>query len=182
MKTSVIGTVFPPPFSALNMKPTEIYVFPLMPADKVVPNRNSKNYLQIPVNRAVVEVNNSQRDGSMQLGEYSGPVNYEPASIAGGPPVEAPSGTPPVYRVEGEVTKKKISRTNDFQQAGNKYRFLSQMDREHLVGNLIADLMPIDKQIQQRVITNLSKADVELVDSWLKALNFKFDEETPERC
>ncbi|MDH5781563.1 MAG: catalase, partial [Dehalococcoidia bacterium] len=125
-------------------------------------HRLGPNYLQIPVNRPVVEVNNSQRDGSMQLGEYSGPVNYEPASIAGGSPVEAPSETPSVYRVEGEVTKKKISKTNDFQQAGEKYRSLSQMDKEHLVDNLIADLMPIDKQIQQRVIANLTKADQEL--------------------
>jgi len=27
LKTSVIGTVTPPPSSALNIKPTEIYVF-----------------------------------------------------------------------------------------------------------------------------------------------------------
>ena len=75
-----------------------------------------------------MEVNNSQRDGSMQMGEYSGPVNYEPASIAGGSPLEAVSGTPSTFRVDGEVTKKKISKTNDFQQAGEKYRSLSKID------------------------------------------------------
>jgi catalase len=128
------------------------------------------NYLQIPVNRPVVEVNNSQRDGLMQMGEYSGPVNYEPASIAGGSPVEASSETPFKYRVEGEVAKKKISKTNDFQQAGAKYRSLSKKDQEHLIDNLIADLTPIDKLIQQRVIANLTKADPELGKAITKGL------------
>jgi catalase len=118
----------------------------------------------------MVEVNNSQRDGSMQLGEYSGPVNYEPASIAGGSPVEAPLETTSVYRVEGEVAKKKISKTNDFQQAGEKYCSLSKMEQEHLVDNLIADLTPIDKKIQQRVIANLTKADPELGKSVAEGL------------
>ena len=36
------------------------------------------------------------------------------------------------------------------------------MDQEHLLNNLIADLMHIDKPIQQRVIENLTKADPEL--------------------
>jgi catalase len=76
--------------------------------------------------------------------------------------VEAPSGVPYVLRVEGELTRQKISKTDDFQQAGQKHRSLSKMDREHLVDNLAADLAHIDKSIQQRVIENLTKADPEL--------------------
>ena len=121
----------------------------------------------------MTEVNNSQRDGSMQLREYSGPVNYEPATIAGGSPAEAESGTPSIFRVEGEVTKKKISKTNDFQQAGIKYRSLSKIDQEHLIDNLVADLTPIDKEIQHRVIVNLTKADPELGKSVAEGLKLK---------
>ena len=133
-------------------------------------HRLGPNYLQIPVNRPVVEVNNSQRDGSMQMGEYSGPVNYEPATIAGGSPVEASSGTQSIFRVDGDVTKKKIGKTNDFQQAGEKYRSLDRTDQEHLVDNLVADLTPIDGQIQQRVVANLTKADPALGSSVAKGL------------
>jgi len=125
-------------------------------------HRLGPNYLQLPINQPIIEVNNSQRDGPMQLGKFTGPVNYEPSTIAGGSPVEAPAGAPYVLRVEGEVTRHKISKTNDFQQAGQKYRSLSKMDREHLVDNLAADLAHIDKSIQQRVIENLTKADPEL--------------------
>jgi catalase len=133
-------------------------------------HRLGPNYLQIPINAPVAEVNNSQRDGAMQTGRFSGPVNYEPSSIDGGSPVESQSGTQSVFRLEGEVDKKKIGKTNDFQQAGEKYRSLSKTDKEHLIGNLIADLAPIQKQIQERVIANIIKADVELGKSVTKGL------------
>ena len=124
--------------------------------------RLGANYLQLPVNRPLVPVNNNQRDGSMQSGAFSGSVNYEPNSLAGGMPMEAPAGTSRVYRVEGEVTRRKIGITNDFGQAGERIRSLSKMDQEHLVDNLVSDLMQIDKPIQQRVVDNLTKADQEL--------------------
>ena len=125
-------------------------------------HRLGPNYLQIPVNRPFVEVNNNQRDGAMQMDIYSGRVNYEPSTLDSGSPVEAPSGTPSAYFVEGEVAKKKISKTNDFQQAREKYLSLSKMDQEYLVDNLVADLTPIEKQIQLRAIANLTKAEPEL--------------------
>ncbi len=124
--------------------------------------RLGANYLQLPVNRPLVPVNNNQRDGSMQSGAFSGSVNYEPNSLAGGMPMEAPAGTSRLYRVDGEVMRRKIGITNDFGQAGERIRSLSKMDQEHLVDNLVSDLMHIDKPIQQRVVDNLTKADQEL--------------------
>lgn len=126
-------------------------------------HRLGVNYLELTINRPIVEVANNQRDGAMQIGEFSGPVNYEPNSLADGMPKEAAEeGTPRVYQLEGEVTRRKIGITNDFGQAGERYRSLSKMDQDHLVDNLIADLMHIDKPIQHRVIENLTKADPEL--------------------
>jgi len=133
-------------------------------------HRLGANYLQLPVNRPIVPVNNNQRDGAMQSGEFSGPVNYEPSSLGRDLPKEAPAGTPREYRIEGEVTRQKISKTNDFAQAGERYRSLGKIDQEHLVDNLIADLMHIDKSIQKRVAENLTKADPELGKSVVKGL------------
>jgi catalase len=110
-----------------------------------------------------VPADNNQRDGAMQSGQFSGPVNYEPNSLGGGMPGEAPEeGAPRVYRIEGEVTRRKISLTNDFVQAGERYLSLSKMDQEHLVDNLIADLAQIDQPIRKRVIENLTKANQKL--------------------
>src|SRR5665648_480540 len=133
-------------------------------------HRLGPNYLQIEVNRPTVEVNNSQRDGAMQMGKYSGPVNYEPASIDGGAPMESPVGTQSTFHVGGDVAQKKIGNTNDFQQAEAKYLSLSKTDQEHLIDNLIADLTPIQQKIQERVIVNLTKANSELGKSVAKGL------------
>ncbi|MFH0914377.1 MAG: catalase, partial [Chloroflexota bacterium] len=136
--------------------------------------RLGANYLELPINRPIVPVDNNQRDGAMQIGQFSGPVNYEPNSLAAGLPKEAPEeGKPHIYQLDGEVTRRKISLTNDFAQAGERYRSFSKMDQEHLIDNLIADLTHIDKPIQQRVIDNLTKADPELGRSVAKGLNYK---------
>jgi catalase len=134
--------------------------------------RLGANYLQLPINHPLVPVNNNQRDGAMQTGEFSGQVNYEPSSLAG-MLKEAPSDASRINKIEGEVTRQKINRTNDFAQAGKRYLSLSKMDQEHLVDNLIADLMHINKQIQQRIIENLTKADAKLGKSVANGLKFK---------
>ena len=134
-------------------------------------HRLGTNYLQIGVNRPVVPINNNQRDGAMQNGQFSGPVNYEPNSLTGGMPKEAhEEGKPHMYKIDGEVTRQKISLTNDFAQAGERYHSLSQIDQEHLTDNLVADLMHIKKSIQGRVIENLTKADSALGQSLVKGL------------
>jgi catalase len=97
-------------------------------------------------------------------------VNYEPASISEGAPMESPVGTQSTFPVIGDAIRKKISKTNDFQQAQEKYLSLGKTDQKHLVDNLIADLKPIQKSIQQRVIANLTKADPELGKSVAKGL------------
>jgi len=123
--------------------------------------RLGANYLQLPINRPKVPVNNNQRDGTMQIGEFSGPVNYEPGSLDPDAPGEALAGNPYPHRIEGEVTRQKIRLTNDFTQAGARYRSLSKMDQKHLVDNLVADLLKIDRTIQQRMVGNLTNADPE---------------------
>jgi catalase len=109
----------------------------------------------------------------MQTGEFSGQVNYEPSSLADALLKEAPSGASRVDKIEGEVTRQKINLTNDFAQAGQRYRSLSKTDQEHLVDNLTADLMHIDRPIQQRIVGNLTNADVDLGKSVANGLKLK---------
>jgi catalase len=133
--------------------------------------RLGTNYLQLPTNRPLAPVNNNQRDGAMQSGAFGGPVNYEPNSLAGGMPKEAPAEALYVYNLEGETIRKKINLTNDFEQAGEKYRSLDKVDQEHLVDNLVADLMRIAEPIQLRAIENLTRADAELGKLVTEGLN-----------
>ncbi len=68
--------------------------------------------------------------------------------------------------------RQKISLTNDFQQAGQRYRSLSEVDQDHLVDNVADSLGKADKPIQRRMVANLAKADSELGKRVAKALNF----------
>jgi len=105
-------------------------------------------------------VNNNQRDGSMQYAPYGGgTVNYEPNSLAGGMPQEAPAYGTSQLRVEGDLVRQKISLTNDFEQAGERYRSLGKVAQAHLIDNIADSLGKADKPIQQRMVKNLTKAD-----------------------
>ncbi len=137
--------------------------------------RVGPNYLQLPVNRPLVPVNNDQQDGAMQQhASYGGgTVNYEPNTLGGGMPKEA-QPTPTVEtHVEGEVDRRKISLTNDFVQAGERYRGLSKMDQDHLVDNIVDSLGKADVPIQKRMIENLTKADTELGRRVAEGLNIQ---------
>jgi catalase len=125
-------------------------------------HRLGPNYLQLPINRPQVPVNNNQRDGAMQYAPYGGgTVNYEPNTLAGGIPQEALATATEDYHIKGKVVRQKISLTNDFQQAGERYRSLSKVDQDHLVDNIVDSLSKANKSIQQRMVANLTKADVE---------------------
>jgi catalase len=126
-------------------------------------HRLGANYLQLPVNRPKVDVNNNQRDGAMQYGPYGeGTVNYEPNTLAGGMPCEAPAIAMAQEHLDGDIERLKISLTNDFEQAGERYRSLGKMDQDHLVDNIVDSLGKADKPIQQRMVENLTRADPEL--------------------
>jgi catalase len=126
-------------------------------------HRLGANYLQLPINRPKVEVNNNQGDGAMQYAPYNGGrVNYEPNTLANGMPREAPATATTQARLEGNIVRQKISLTNDFKQAGERYRSLSKLDQDHLVDNIVDSLGKADKPIQQRMAENLTKADPQL--------------------
>jgi catalase len=126
-------------------------------------HRLGANYLQLSINRPKVLVNNNQRDGAMQYAPYGGgTVNYEPNTLASGMPCEAPATATTQAYLEGNIVRQKISLTNDFEQAGERYRSLSKVDQDHLVDNIVDSLGKADKPIQQRMVENLTKADPQL--------------------
>ena len=123
-------------------------------------HRLGTNYLQLPINRPKVQVDNNQRDGAMQYAPFGGgTVNYEPNTLADGMPAEALSYPVSQQAVKGDIVRKKISLTNDFQQAGERYRSLNKTDKDHLVDNIIDSLGKANKAIQRRMVQNLTKAD-----------------------
>lgn len=120
------------------------------------------NYTLIPVNsprnsKAI----NYYRDGGMRVDDNSeGKTNYEPNSMGG--PVELSHALRKGLRIEGQtgsVPYEKHSEDNDFVQAGNLYRIMSEEQKKILVDNIVSELKNVRKDIAEKQIKHFYKAD-----------------------
>ena len=130
-------------------------------------HRVGANYLQLPVNQAKnAHVATNQRDGQMAYHvDSSGQnphVNYEPSIIGGLREADGPGHDEVGPLITGRLTRKRIERTNDYQQAGERYLLSEQWEKDDLVANLIGALQQCDRPIQERMIWHLLLAEDEL--------------------
>jgi catalase len=145
--------------------------------------RVGPNYLQLPVNAPVVPVGTNQRDGAMTFRVDGGPnphVNYEPSSTGG--LVESPAGGPE-HRplVSGRVGRQKLERTNDYAQAGERYRTMPEWEREDLVLNLVDLIGQCERQIQERMVGHFARCDEEFGRRVAEGIGVPVPEAAPAR-
>jgi catalase len=128
--------------------------------------RVGPNYLQLPINRPQTAVATNQRDGQMTYhvdgaANSSDPhVNYEPSSRVA-PREAAPAGESHRPFVSGQVMRQGIARTNDYGQAGDRYRAFEQWERDDLILNLVGALSQCDRATQERMVGHLRQCDSE---------------------
>lgn len=124
-------------------------------------HRLGPNYHLLPVNSAkACPMLNYQRDGFMRFdANGGGNPNYYPNSF-GGPEPEPKAAEPP-FEVSGMATRHRYTHPNDdFVQAGDLYRkVMTDMDRAHLVENIVSHLGGAQKRIQLRQTALFCKAD-----------------------
>ncbi|MBE3009948.1 catalase [Microbispora sp. NEAU-D428] len=119
--------------------------------------RVGPNYLQLPVNQAKnADVRTNQRDGFMTYQQDQGGenphVNYEPSITGGLREGQFPTHDEQGPEIVGRLTRKRIPRTNDYKQAGQRYLLMEQWERDDLVENLTAKLSECDRPIQERMV------------------------------
>lgn len=122
--------------------------------------RLGANYLELPINKPKVRINNNQQDGTMQIMPNKGSSNYYTNTLGGGLPKQAPQiGIPNEPYVEGKIVRKKIKKTDDYTQAGERYRTMSKVEQEHLVSNIVGALSYATIPIQKKMLVHFFKAD-----------------------
>jgi catalase len=119
--------------------------------------RVGPNYLQLPVNSPKnARVATNQQGGQMQyVVDDTGDnphINYEPSLRAGLREARYPTHDEQGPVITGRLTRKRIERTNDYQQAGWRYLKLEQWERDDLVQNLVTLLSQCDRAIQERMV------------------------------
>ncbi|GAB2533147.1 catalase [Spirosoma aerophilum] len=125
--------------------------------------RVGTNYLQLPINAPKKHVATNQRDGQMQYRVDTAPgqnkhVNYEPSSMNG--LKEAPRTYPDNQPyIAGNLMRQPIDRTNNFQQAGERYRTFEDWERDDLINNLVDALSGAQQNVQDKMIELFSQCD-----------------------
>ncbi|MEX1172295.1 MAG: catalase [Chloroflexota bacterium] len=126
--------------------------------------RVGPNYLQLPINQPLSRPATNQRDGQMTYhvdATGSNPhVNYEPSSTGG---LQESTAGGPAYEpeVHGRLMRATIERTNDFAQAGDRFRTMPEWERDDLVKNMIDLLGQCDREIQTRIVELFSRCDLD---------------------
>jgi catalase len=126
--------------------------------------RIGTNYAHLPINRPLAQADNYQRDGAMSFTTNGGDsANYEPNSVNG--PKEAPEYAQQAFAVSGTAAHTPYERhadDDDFVQAGNLYRLMSNTDKSHLISNLTGHMKAVKRrEIQIRQIWNFYRADTD---------------------
>ncbi|WP_067966865.1 catalase [Nocardiopsis trehalosi] len=129
--------------------------------------RVGPNYLQLPVNQAKnAQVRTNQRDGLMAYHQDGGGenphVNYEPSITGGLREAQYPTHDEQGPEIVGRVTRKRIPRTNDYQQAGQRFRLMEQWERDDLVHNFTTLLSQCVREIQERMVWHFLLVEDEL--------------------
>jgi catalase len=86
-------------------------------------------------------------------------VNYETVNAAGSKPQGFGQGDPgwPVEGAAGRYDAR--GSEDDFTQAGNLFRLLPEVERQHLFDNIAGAMASVSAQIQQRQLGHFDKAD-----------------------
>ena len=125
-------------------------------------HRLGPNYQQLPVNRSTTIVRNVNQEGlDGDHGHTKGDINYEPSSLVshkGRWPIPGLSSSHPTD--SGPATQESLKGPQDFRQAGDRIRGMSQEERDHLMNNFKGEFAKVkDKVVLIKFIGNLYRAD-----------------------
>lgn len=136
------------------------------------------NHDQIPVNQAHCPVHSYHRDGFMRVdGNEGATKGYSPNSI--GEWETQPAYNDPALKVSGNIDRYVVyeDRTDDcFYQPGALYRLMTEEQRNLLISNTIADIMPVTENIKYRHTAHCYLADKEYGTKLAEGLHLNMKE------
>jgi len=132
------------------------------------------NHQQLPINRSHVAVNNWNQDGMGNQGKQTSDVNYQPSRKDNLVENEhARYDSKPQSGVSGQ---KKISKENNFSQAGVLYRNFSRQEQKNLISNMAGDLGQVkDSKTKHIILSYFYRADKDFGTKLTQAVNGNLD-------
>jgi len=121
--------------------------------------RVGTNHQHLPVNAPRCPFHNQQRDGAMAIANGGAARNYATIDSVGGGALGMGHGEPelPITGDAGRYDFRGME--DDYTQAGNLFRLMTQPERQNLCDNLAGPLSQVDDDILQRQLRQFDKAD-----------------------
>ncbi|SFD64740.1 catalase [Paracidovorax konjaci] len=119
--------------------------------------RVGTNVLSLPVNRPRVAVNNGNQDGSLNFGQTTSGVNYEPSRLE--PRPQDATARYSQLPLTGTTQQAKIAREQNFKQAGDLYRSYGKKEQQDLIQSFGESLAGADAESKHIILSFLYKAD-----------------------
>jgi catalase len=163
----------------LGASPDKVLQARLMSYPDAHRHRIGIQYAALPVNRPRSAVHTYHRDGQARFdGNGGGAVNYEPNSF-GGPVQDAGAREPPL-RLHGDADRHAphddAGGNDDYGQAGDLYRLMSEDQKAQLVANLVTPLKTVSREIQLRQLAHFYGADTDYGHRVAVALGVKLED------
>lgn len=114
--------------------------------------RIGANFQQLPVNAPKVAVNSNNQDGALSNKGKNSDTNYQPSRNDNRPDNAAYKHSTARYG-DVAITQARISKPNNFKQAGEFYRSLDETNKANLIKNLVADLGQVQNREIQKIMT-----------------------------
>jgi catalase len=143
----------------------------------------SPNFHQIPVNAPKCPFANHQRDGHMQMAQPAGRVAYEPNSLSGTSPREAPQGFHSAAVTEsGEKGRIRAESFADhYSQARQFYKSQTAHEQAHLASALVFELSKVEHlHVREAMVGHMRNIDQDLAGRIAVGLGLDAMPDAPE--
>jgi catalase len=152
--------------------------------DTQISRLGGPNFHEIPINAAVAQVHNNQRDGMHRQAINRGRVAYEPNSLAGGCPFQAGSAGFTSFRepIEGDKVRGKPERfAEHYAQATLFYNSQTPIEKAHILRAFRFELTKVQvPAIRERVVAMLANVDLALAKTLAAELGFEMPKPLPK--
>ena len=139
--------------------------------------RIGANYLDLKVNRPLSQVASNNQDGSLNNGNRTGDVNYEPSITTGGrrDDAEKEYSKAPLSNATS-IVQQPIEKTLNFKQAGELYESFTAEQKSNLISNLAGDLGKVkDANVKLTVVSHFYRANADYGTRLAKAVSVDLD-------
>jgi catalase len=136
----------------------------------------SPNFHQIPINAPKCPFGNQQRDGHMQMAQPTSRVAYEPNSLSGNSPREAPdkgfhSAAVPETGEKGRVRFESFA--DHYSQARQFYLSQTAYEQAHIASALVFELSKVEHlHVREAIVGHLRHIDEDLAQRVAAGLAF----------